>query len=45
MCGVSLSENITDVMLFQLHIDIDIKYTLNNFLLLEIMTIESTCKE
>ena len=35
-------KDITDVMPFQLHADIDIKYILNHFLLLEIITIEST---
>ena len=36
-------KNITDEILFRLHIDINIKYILNHFLQLEIMTIESTC--
>ena len=36
-------KDITDVMSFQLHVDIDIKYILNHFPLLEIMIIESTC--
>ena len=39
----SSQNDITDVMPFQLHVDIDIKYILNHFMLLEIMIIESTC--
>ena len=30
-------------MSFQLHVEIDVKYISNHFLLLEIMTIECTC--
>ena len=35
-------KGITDVMSFQLHVDMNIKYILNSFPLLEIMIIEST---
>ena len=43
-CVVSATQkDITDVMSFQLHSNIDIKYILNNFHLLKIMIIESTC--
>ena len=43
-CGESNSQkDITDVLSFQLHVDIEIKYILNHFLLLQIMIIESTC--
>ena len=35
-------KDITDVMSFQLHVDVDMKYILNHFLLLEIMIIDST---
>ena len=36
-------KNISNVMSFQLHVDTSIKYILNHFPLLEIMTIESIC--
>ena len=35
-------KDITDVKSFKLHVDIDVKYILNHFPLLEIMIIEST---
>ena len=33
----------TDVISFQLHVDMDTKYIINSFLFLEIMIIESIC--
>ena len=43
-CVESASQkNIIDVKSFQLHVEIDIKYILNHFSLLEIMIAESTC--
>ena len=43
-CEESASQkDITDVMPFQYHVDIDIQYILNQFPLLEIMIFESTC--
>ena len=43
-CVKSASQkNITNVIWFQLHVDIDIKHIINKFPLLEIMIIESTC--
>ena len=36
-------KDITDLMSFQLHVDIDIKYILSLFPLLEIKVVESTC--
>ena len=43
MCGVSQTKNVTDGLSFQLHVDIDKKYILLHFPLLETMIIESTC--
>ena len=37
-----MQKDITDVMSFQLHVDMYIKYILNHFQLLEIMIIKST---
>ena len=36
-------KDVTDLMSFQLHVDIDIKYISSRFQLIEIMINESTC--
>ena len=36
-------KDITEIVSFQLHVDIDLKYNLNHFPLIESMIIEITC--